>query len=184
MDKNNPTSATNMVDDARSTGLEDLWQAILDMGDQLQVQTAISALDDYETFLGIPHDSTLTNDERRVRIITKLSGQPATLANIKRIAKQITGIDVTIYEYGVPGDLYYDPTSHPWKVKIVVDKNIEGAKSFKKSYFEEIMIAIFPAHTEFEDDSFVYIPRYSYLSPVTGDHRPLVLGEEFLQFAV
>lgn len=184
MDKDSPTSTVYKLDTSRLEALETFYSSILEMGDQLQVLTATIALDDLEEFLRIPKDTTLSTSERRVRLLIKFAGQPATLGNIKRIAKEITGVDVVIYEYGLPNNPYYDPNNHPWKVKIVVDKNLPGAKGFRRSYFEDIMKNIFPAHTEFDNDSFVYVPRFSYLSPVTGDHRPLVLGQEFLQFAV
>lgn len=180
-EKNNPNSVVYALDNARLEVVQILLDSILNMGDQLQIKTATTALSDWETFLKIPIDTTLTYSERRARILAKISGQPATIANIKAIAKEITGIDITINEYGKPGDAYYDPTNHPWKVKITVDKNLPGAKEFKKEYFESIMKQIFPAHTEFDTDSFVYIAKESYLEVVTGGKTPFVLGQEYLQ---
>ena len=139
MDKNDPSSITYKIDQARIAVLNALWRSLLEMGDQLQVLTATIALDDLEEFLRIPRDNTLTLSERRVRILVKFSGYPTTLGNIKRIAKEITGVDIIIYEYGIPNNPFYDPTDHPWKIKIVVDKNLPGAKSFKRDYFEDIM---------------------------------------------
>ena len=182
-ERHNPDSVVYALDMARLEAIQDWQNTILTMGDQFQIRTATIALTDWETFLKIPTDSTLTYGERRARILAKISGQAATIANIKTIAKEITGITITIYEYGRPGSVYYDPANHPWKVKIVVDKNLPGAKSFKKAYFETIMKQIFPAHTEFGSDSFVYIAKESFLSPVTGIHDPLILNQEFLQIS-
>lgn len=180
-ERHNPNSIVYALDMARLEAIQLLQDSINTMGDQFQIKTATIALDDWETFLKIPKDSTLSYGERRARILAKISGQPATIANIKSIAKEITGVNITIHEYGKPGDVYYDPENHPWKVKIIVDKNLPGAKSFKKPYFESIMKQIFPAHTEFDTDSFVYIAKESFLSPVTGTHEPLILNQEFLQ---
>lgn len=180
--RNNPNTVVYQVDTARLQAMTALEQNIRQMGRQFQVLTADTALEDYETFLNIPIDNTLTFSERRVRILTKFAGQPATLTNIKIIAKEITGVDITIYEYGLPTDPFYDNLNHPWKVKIVVDLNDPNIKGFKHSYFETIMMQIFPAHTEWAADSFVYIARLSYLVPADPGRQEFILDQEYLQF--
>lgn len=181
-DRTVPSSLTYQMDIARLQAIELVETNIRQMGRQLQVLTADIALEEYEKFLNIPVDKTLSLSERRVRILTKFAGQPATIANIKIIAKEITGVDITIYEYGMPSSPFYDPTNHPWKVKVVVDMNLPGIKPFKRSYFETIMRQIFPEHTEWEADSFVYIAPLSYLAPADPGRKEFILDEDFLQF--
>lgn len=178
----NPDSLVYACDEARIKAFEWFDSTILEMGNQFQIRTATTALDDYEDWLLIPRDDTLSVDERRVRIMIKFAGYPATIKNIKRLAKEITGIDIVIHEYGLPSDSHYDPTKC-WKVKIIVDYNIPGIKPFKRSYFETLMKDLFPAHTEWESDSFLYIAPHSYLAPVSPEsRRVLVLDEEYLQY--
>lgn len=176
----NPSSLTYALDTARFTAISEVEMNIKNMGRQFQVLTADIALDDYEEFLKIPKDTSLTISERRVRILIKFAGYPATVRNIKDIAREITGVNIVIREHGIPGDPNYD-TSHPWKVTIIVDFNDPNIKTFSTEYFEEIMKQVFPNHTEWESDSFVYIPPLSYLAPADPDKKEFVLNEDYLQ---
>lgn len=178
----NPNSLVYKCDVARLEALEWLYGVIIELANQFQILTATTALDDYEQFLGIPYDSTLTVSERRARILIKFAGYPATIENIKLIAKEITGVEISINEYGLPTDPLYD-ANKCWKVLVTVDYNLPGIKEFKTSYFERIMKQVFPAHTEWEADSFLYIAPYSYLAPVTPSTRqPLILDEQYLRY--
>ena len=169
------------LDKARTYLLQIIEDNVRQMGLQFAVLTADIALDDYEDFLELPRDNSLTIDERRQRIMVKIAGQSPTLTNIKGVATNITGIDVEYHEYGNPDDVRYDPLNHPWKIQIIVDYNDPNIKTFSQDFFEETMRQIHPEHIEWGADSFVYIVPESYLAPADPGKKEFVLDDDFLQ---
>jgi hypothetical protein len=169
------------LDIARCEALQIVEDNVRQMGKQFTIYTADIALDDYEEFLQLPRDDSLTTNERRQRILIKIQGISPTLTNIKTIAKNITGIDVEYHEYGNPLDSKYDPTNHPWKIQIIVDYNLPDIKTFNQDFFEQTMRQIHPEHIEWDTDSFIYIVPESFLAPADPGKKEFVLNEDFLQ---
>jgi uncharacterized protein YmfQ (DUF2313 family) len=72
---------------AEGEEFDDYREAISSILDQFYVRTATWGLDTWEDELGLPTDTTLTDDERRDRIVSKIRGQgTCTIFLVKNVS--------------------------------------------------------------------------------------------------
>lgn len=70
-----------------------------DVKNQIFVKTATDRLTYWEELLGIGTDTTLTTEQRRARIIARLTATGITVGAMKQVTKEFIGVDPTIIEW-------------------------------------------------------------------------------------
>lgn len=118
--------------------LDELWQAIQDVLDQIFVSTATWGLDQWEKMLGLPTYSGKPDDHRRSRIISKLRGiGTVTVELIKNVAESYVNGAVEVENY---------PEEYRFTVKFVDARGVPPNLDDLKEAIEEIK----PAHLAVE----------------------------------
>lgn len=141
-----------------SLGIENdkLQRAIMDLLDQLFVNSATWGLEYWEKYLGLEVDRGETLENRRGRVMTRLRGQGTTTkAMIKNICRSFTGGEVEVIE---------DSSNYRFIIKFIDIKGVPGNIDYLASSIEEIK----PAHLGFS---------FEYTYTVWDNLRPKTWGE-------